>query len=445
MFSMPTRETWGRGQEALLKRFSRLVRSSRVLEAELLEVLQQVEAERLHAVAGYGSLFAFCVDAHGMSESQAAKRIRAARLARRHPRVLAMLRSGELRLGGIHVLGKLLDACRDPDAVLDRARGRTVRQLEALTAELRPRPDVASSVRTVPGRRNAGGSHASRGSVAGTGATPARDRAGAQPSGAGEASEAPPGEAFALRTSALPASNHGGTEPAPRDPDPQPLRPGRYRVTVTLDGASVEALRELQDLSAPEQPTRDPGPLIAKAIRLALAEKRRAVRKERKQKQKPCAKGAASTAKARGNPSDAPSPPRAAGRSSRRAPAAVVREVWARDGGRCTYISPDGRRCVETACLELDHAVPWAKGGPSTTANLRLRCRAHNQLAAEQSFGRGFMDAKREGRCRESVVAPRSTARPDRPRGLSGDVRPVVEVRATTCVGGWYRRADPRA
>ena len=219
---MSSRESWGRGQRALLKRFSWLVRSARALEAELLEVLQQVEAERLHAVAGYGSLFAFCVEAHGMSESQAAKRIRAARLARRHPRVLGMLRSGELRLGGIHVLGKLLDACSDPDAVLDRARGRTVRQLEALTAELRPRPDVASSVRKLPARRNAGGSHAPSGSMAE--AVAGRPLPGAD-AGRVESAAAPPGEAFALRTSVLPASNRGGRSPHGGTRTPRPSGP----------------------------------------------------------------------------------------------------------------------------------------------------------------------------------------------------------------------------
>ena len=30
---------------------------------------------------------------------------------------------------------------------------------------------------------------------------------------------------------------------------------------------------------------------------------------------------------------------------SRHIPAAIRREVWARDGGRCTYVSPQGRQC----------------------------------------------------------------------------------------------------
>jgi hypothetical protein len=38
--------------------------------------------------------------------------------------------------------------------------------------------------------------------------------------------------------------------------------------------------------------------------------------------------------------------------------------------------------------LELDHIDPFSRGGASTPDNLRLRCRAHNQLHAEECFGR---------------------------------------------------------
>jgi hypothetical protein len=77
-------------------------------------------------------------------------------------------------------------------------------------------------------------------------------------------------------------------------------------------------------------------------------------------------------------------------------PAAVRREVWLRDGGRCTFVGDSGHRCEARTRLEFDHAEPYARGGPSSTAGLRLRCRAHNQHAAEQAFGAGFMHRRRE-------------------------------------------------
>lgn len=79
----------------------------------------------------------------------------------------------------------------------------------------------------------------------------------------------------------------------------------------------------------------------------------------------------------------------------RRIAAAVKRAVTARDGHRCTFVSDDGLRCGETDRLEFDHVVPVAQGGRSIVDNLRLRCRAHNQLEAERVFGRGFMERKR--------------------------------------------------
>lgn len=77
-----------------------------------------------------------------------------------------------------------------------------------------------------------------------------------------------------------------------------------------------------------------------------------------------------------------------AGKPSRRVPAAVRAEVWTRDGGRCAYLAPDGRRCESKFQLEYDHIVPWALGGRSDDAgNIRLLCRSHNQRLARRRFG----------------------------------------------------------
>ncbi|WP_371869309.1 HNH endonuclease [Anaeromyxobacter diazotrophicus] len=46
--------------------------------------------------------------------------------------------------------------------------------------------------------------------------------------------------------------------------------------------------------------------------------------------------------------------------------------------------------------LELDHIHPVALGGRSTADNLRLVCRTHNSLHAEQVFGREHMDRFRK-------------------------------------------------
>jgi hypothetical protein len=77
----------------------------------------------------------------------------------------------------------------------------------------------------------------------------------------------------------------------------------------------------------------------------------------------------------------------------RHVPADVVRAVFLRDGKRCSFVSPDGRRCRARRCLELDHIEPLAVGGEATIENLRLRCRAHNQWYARQYFGASRVNA----------------------------------------------------
>ncbi len=78
-------------------------------------------------------------------------------------------------------------------------------------------------------------------------------------------------------------------------------------------------------------------------------------------------------------------------------PIATRREVFERDQERCTYISPDGVQCTEHLRLQVDHIVPVARGGSNQIENLRLLCHAHNQLSAEQWFGREYIAQRRSG------------------------------------------------
>src|SRR5690606_29565717 len=84
--------------------------------------------------------------------------------------------------------------------------------------------------------------------------------------------------------------------------------------------------------------------------------------------------------------------------------AAIRREVWARDAGRCAYTDDRRRRCPETGSLELHHREAHALGGPDSVDNLELRCLRHNFLAAEQDFGRSHMD-RRRGKAPPSLTA----------------------------------------
>jgi hypothetical protein len=73
---------------------------------------------------------------------------------------------------------------------------------------------------------------------------------------------------------------------------------------------------------------------------------------------------------------------------SRRFSASARTRTWLRSGGQCEYVDPKTQtRCSSRTYLELDHQLPFALGGASTSENARHLCRAHNQLSAIGAFG----------------------------------------------------------
>ena len=86
-------------------------------------------------------------------------------------------------------------------------------------------------------------------------------------------------------------------------------------------------------------------------------------------------------------------------------PAGIRRAIWARDGGRCTFIGPEGTRCQSRRTLELDHRKPRALGGGDAIENLRLLCRPHNDAERRRLIGEGdlFTDPSRNGLADNSV------------------------------------------
>ncbi|MDE0219627.1 MAG: HNH endonuclease signature motif containing protein [Spirochaetaceae bacterium] len=74
------------------------------------------------------------------------------------------------------------------------------------------------------------------------------------------------------------------------------------------------------------------------------------------------------------------SAPKEGARAKRAIPAAVRREVWQRDEGRCRYVDPrGGHRCPSRHLLQIDHVLPYALGGGAEPENLRLLCFAHHR------------------------------------------------------------------
>ena len=152
----------------------------------------------------------------------------------------------------------------------------------------------------------------------------------------------------------------------------KPIAPGRYVVQFTIDEDDYERLEYALQLMSHRNPRGSLAFLNRVALELLIAE----LENEK--------------LGATDDPRDGEGTS-----SGRHIPRAVRRAVWKRDGGACTYVSPTGRRCGSRWMLEFDHIHEFARGGEATVDNVRVLCRAHNQLEAEHTYGEAFMESKR--------------------------------------------------
>ena len=375
----------------LLAHLVRLASAEREASAELVAHLAALELRpSVYAARGYGSLFDYCTGALRLSEDAACTRIAVARACRRFPAILDALVSGDVSLTSVRLLAPHLTPENHRD-VLGRASGRRRPEIEALVAELAPRPDVPTSVRKLPAPSPI------LTPFAPTALPPApveSSPAAPSPAVPSPAVPSPAVPSPAVPSPAVPSppvSSAPVLVPPTHRPIVQPTSPERYRVQLTMGKESHDKLRRLQDLLRREIPRGDAGLIFERALDLLL---------EKVEKAKlGVPSKAAATPKAAPSRSirpetDSPAAPPA--RRSRYRPRYVDRAAWTRDEGQCGFVSKEGRRCTERAFLEFHHIQPFALGGPATVENISLRCRRHNQYEAELVFGprRGRRDTK---------------------------------------------------
>ncbi len=149
----------------------------------------------------------------------------------------------------------------------------------------------------------------------------------------------------------------------------EPLTPDLRRIHMTVSKQFIDKLEAARKGQGHAQPGASAEKVIEAALDLLLAQqaKRRGEAKKPQKNLRPA-------------------------KNAGHVPAAVRREVWSRDDGKCTWPLDSGGTCGATLRLEIDHVVPRARGGPSTADNCRLTCRTHNQLAARQVYGDDWMD-----------------------------------------------------
>jgi hypothetical protein len=255
-----------------LRSLKRHVGSSNRINELVLAHLAEVDARGAYRKWACETLAAYCIYELRLSEDEAQRRCRRARVMRQFPVLFAMVADASIHLTGILLLAPYLTP-DNHEGVLVRARYRSKREIERLAAELAPARDVPALVeplgvkvgsRTTPGRGWAALTESTLGWVRHVepGDGPAR-----APSAADDCDEAMFGDIgteTALATA--PARSDTPEVVQPDTADSVALPQLHYRVQFTADQAYVALLEQARALLWHQLPNGD----LAELQRMAL-------------------------------------------------------------------------------------------------------------------------------------------------------------------------------
>ncbi|MFL5439066.1 MAG: HNH endonuclease [Myxococcales bacterium] len=355
-----------------------LARRATAVEADLLLHLGELDHRKLYRDYSCPSMFSFCLRELGFSEDAAYRRIVVARAARRFPALIDSLRSGRVHLAGLRLLVPHLTSDNVNDLLGQSAR-KSKRAIEHLLARLFPKPPVPATFRKVPDR-------VSTDVVPPAPCLPPEQTLGSPPPSAIPIHATSISTAQGTLASAVPAL-------PPERPHAviAPLSEDTYKVQFTASRSMHDKFRRAQALLRHRIPDGDPSAVLEKALDVLIER----VEKERfalVQNPRPP------------NPEDPTQP------ATRSIPAWIRRAVFKRDEGRCTFVDARGHQCPETGFLEYDHVRGFARHPVHRVEDIRLRCRAHNHHAADQMYGRDFMDRARNSHESPSTCPGASSA-----------------------------------
>ncbi|MDE0220273.1 MAG: hypothetical protein OXJ90_13490 [Spirochaetaceae bacterium] len=408
---------------ALLRQTTTLVRHERHLQGVIIDHLAEIEARRLFLRRGCSSLFDYAVRELGYSDAAAGRRIGAVRLCADQPDARERLRDGSLTLSAAAELQWAFDRQRRRGSISGIASPAPAGSAPAnVVAADDP---AAASAPAVPAGSAQSGAAALDDSAAD--APPLVLDAAGRRKLVDEASGMSARQVRRMLADLDP-------DLAPPADRVRPLGDGRYEMKAVIDADCHQGLDQLRGLLSHVDPRMTIGQLVGRIVQEALDRHdpsrppRRARARNRpvegdstpasaaKDHAAPepghavttqdarMPAGATSTPERKPQPTpNSTRPPSRQGATDRRAdlgrqpartatpaakprasgraiPAAVKRQVWQRDGGRCSYVDREtGRRCNSRHLIEIDHILPYALGGGADPGNLRLRCAAHHR------------------------------------------------------------------
>jgi 5-methylcytosine-specific restriction endonuclease McrA len=323
-----------------------------------------------------------------MSEDTACTRIRAARAARKFPAILPLIAEGRLNLTAVVLLGPYLTH-ENVNALLADATHKSKAEVQLLLAHRFPKPDAPTIMR--PLTPDTATISAAPQVVANIAPQLVPEPVVPTDSNEIENSMGPLSASAEPPARLSPAASYTACASEPHT-KVTPCSPGRFVWQLTADPQMQDLLDEAKDLLGRDVPGGDLRAVLKRGLEVLVEQ----LRKSR------------FAATSRPRPQQGPA-------NGRHVPAEIVRAVTERDGRQCTFASADGRRCSERSDLELDHRIPFARGGETTVENLRLLCSEHNQHEAERVFGQDHM--------REQIQSSRAKAAQARAATAEGRVR----------------------
>lgn len=319
----------------LVARLKEKVRAERETLVDILNLLREVEARKLYLEMGLSSLYAFAIQELGYSESAALRRIDAMRLSRNLPEIQEKIKLGAVNLSTLEQLNQYI-----------RAQEKTKNE----RVSVKEKKDLLTQIE----------GHSIR-------------------------------ETRDLLVKLSP-------ELAPvRQEKERPITEELVEIKIVVTRAQLDKLERVRELQSHVNVSATKAQLIEQLMDFYLARKDPALKQLRPETPKPPAysESCLGTINVSSVTQAQIAPPlRRRNGQTRYIPRAAYWEVRKKHGDQCTYFDPiTKRRCNSKHRLEIEHILPFARGGTHDPSNLTLLCPAHNKLAAWKVYGVEKMQA----------------------------------------------------
>ena len=309
----------------LLKLIPAKVKTEREATAAVLELLAEIDSRKLYLKEGYNSMYSYLTIGLSYSEGAAQRRIECARALRSNDKVKDKLRSGDVSLTTLSMVSREM-LKKDKPELLEEISGKSKKEVEQILFKDKPAGSkTKESITTIKVKTE----------------------------------EETPAPLFS--TPLFDSTNQGFENRHRQD--------GKVEARLKLSFSVPEEARSLIEEAKQVLSGRLPRGASLEELFVAGLE---SILNEHKKKTK-----ALGTRKSR--------EPK---KRTRHIPNDIRKAVLERDKYQCTYVGENGKACCSNWNIEVDHIVNFAEGGEHTVENLRVLCRPHNQLLAEQKFGR---------------------------------------------------------